>query len=64
MGTTVQSLTVLMVQRAVSWVTLEVFEGTASAEALRVRDTFRRYFNSPAGQVPWQVSHVNRGLPQ
>ncbi|ROI73783.1 hypothetical protein DPX16_22894 [Anabarilius grahami] len=36
----------------------------ASAEALRVRDTFRHYFNSPAGQVPWQVSHVNRGLPQ
>ncbi|KAK7162507.1 hypothetical protein R3I93_006733 [Phoxinus phoxinus] len=36
----------------------------ASAEALRVRDTFRRYFNSPAGQVPWQVPHVNRGLPQ
>lgn len=36
----------------------------ASAEALRVRDTFRRYFNSPAGQVPWQVPHMNRGLPQ
>ncbi|XDV44729.1 hypothetical protein PO909_012969 [Leuciscus waleckii] len=32
--------------------------------AERMRDTFRRYFNSPAGQVPWQVPHVNRGLPQ
>ncbi|XP_073318399.1 uncharacterized protein [Pagrus major] len=35
----------------------------ASAEALRVRDTFRQYFTSPAGQVPWQYDHVHRGLP-
>lgn len=35
----------------------------ASAEALRVRDTFRQYFTSPAGQVPWQYDHVRRGLP-
>lgn len=36
----------------------------ASAEALRVRDTFKDCFNSPAGQVPWQIPHVNRGLSQ
>lgn len=35
----------------------------ASAEALRARDTFRQYFTSPAGQVPWQYDHVRRGLP-
>uniref|UniRef100_A0A3Q1GW95 DDE Tnp4 domain-containing protein n=1 Tax=Acanthochromis polyacanthus TaxID=80966 RepID=A0A3Q1GW95_9TELE len=34
----------------------------ASAEALRVRDAFHQYFNSPAGQVPWQYAHVRRGL--
>ncbi|CAJ1050813.1 protein ALP1-like [Xyrichtys novacula] len=33
----------------------------ASNESQRIRDTFRRYFNSPAGQVPWQYAHVNRG---
>lgn len=35
----------------------------ASAEALRVRDTLRQYFTSPAGQIPWQYDHVRRGLP-
>lgn len=32
----------------------------ASAEAIRVRDAFKRYFNSPAGRVPWQ-DHALRG---
>ncbi|KAJ8381228.1 hypothetical protein SKAU_G00020060 [Synaphobranchus kaupii] len=34
----------------------------ASAEALRVRETFRQYFVSPAGQVFWQYDHVHRGV--
>ncbi|KAJ8356651.1 hypothetical protein SKAU_G00194450 [Synaphobranchus kaupii] len=34
----------------------------ASAEALRVRETFHQYFVSPAGQVSWQYDHVHHGF--
>lgn len=34
----------------------------ASAEALRAPDTFRQYFISPVGHVPWQYDHVCRGF--
>lgn len=34
----------------------------ASAEALRIRDTFKQYFVSPAGQLPRQCNRVHRGL--
>lgn len=33
-----------------------------SSEALGVRDIFRRYFTSPAGQVPWQCAVVSLSL--
>ncbi|CAL9705130.1 unnamed protein product [Knipowitschia caucasica] len=34
----------------------------ASAEALGIRDTLKKYFTSPAGELPWQYSRVRRGL--
>lgn len=34
----------------------------ASEEALHIRDTFRKYFLSAAGEVPWQYDCVCRGL--
>ena len=34
----------------------------ASAEALRIRDTFKQYFASPAGQLTWQYNRVCHGL--
>lgn len=30
----------------------------ASEEALHIRDTFRKYFVSPAGEVPWQYDRA------
>lgn len=35
--------------------------GNASTAALRVRDEFKTYFNSPAGSVPWQLQKVRIG---
>lgn len=32
-----------------------------TTEAARVRDTYKQYFNAPAGQVPWQYAIVRRG---
>ena len=34
--------------------------GFANAEGFAVRDAFTEYFNSRAGQVPWQSSYVTR----
>ncbi|XDV25635.1 hypothetical protein PO909_029521 [Leuciscus waleckii] len=34
----------------------------ASEEALHIRDTYTKYFVSPAGEVPWQYDRVRRGL--
>eukprot|EP00064_Thunnus_orientalis_P018780 superscaffoldBa00004442_g18886 len=34
----------------------------ASAEALHIPDTFKQYFVSPAGQLPWQYDHLCCGL--
>ncbi|XP_009303385.1 uncharacterized protein [Danio rerio] len=34
----------------------------ASHEAQSVRNTYKKYFNSPAGQVDWQYEHVSNGL--
>ncbi|XP_055030232.2 uncharacterized protein [Misgurnus anguillicaudatus] len=34
----------------------------ASREARNLRDTYKMYFNSPAGQVDWQYEHVHNGL--
>lgn len=34
----------------------------ASEEALHIRDKFKNYFVSPAGEVPWQYDRVRRGL--
>ena len=33
----------------------------ASQSALKVRDTFCKYFNSPEGAVPWQEAVIRRG---
>ncbi|CAM4425513.1 unnamed protein product [Leuciscus chuanchicus] len=34
----------------------------ASEEAQNVRELYKEYFNSPAGEVTWQYDHVNHGL--
>lgn len=34
----------------------------ASVEAQNVRELYKEYFNSPAGEVAWQYDHVNHGL--
>ncbi|CAM4623415.1 unnamed protein product [Leuciscus chuanchicus] len=34
----------------------------ASVEAQNVRELYKEYFNSAAGEVAWQYDHVNRGL--
>ncbi len=30
--------------------------------AQNVRELYKEYFNSPAGEVAWQYDHVNHGL--
>lgn len=35
--------------------------GNSSNEALKVRDEFKKYFNSPVGSVQWQVQKVRVG---
>ena len=35
--------------------------GNAVREAFNIRDSFKNYFNSPQGQVPWQDAAINRG---
>uniref|UniRef100_A0A3P9H8E2 DDE Tnp4 domain-containing protein n=1 Tax=Oryzias latipes TaxID=8090 RepID=A0A3P9H8E2_ORYLA len=34
----------------------------ASVEAQNVRELYKEYFNSPAGEVAWQYEHVNHAL--
>ncbi|XP_052409286.1 uncharacterized protein LOC127953950 [Carassius gibelio] len=34
----------------------------ASVEAQNVRELYKEYFNSPAGEVAWQYDHVNHAL--
>uniref|UniRef100_A0A3P9I7T4 DDE Tnp4 domain-containing protein n=1 Tax=Oryzias latipes TaxID=8090 RepID=A0A3P9I7T4_ORYLA len=34
----------------------------ASVEAQNVRELYKEYFNSPAGEVAWQYKHVNHAL--
>ena len=35
-----------------------------TGEALRVRETFKDYFSSEAGRIPWQQNIVQRGRRQ
>lgn len=35
--------------------------GLPLPQAMRIRETFTTYFNSPTGQVPWQLGVVRRG---
>lgn len=44
-----------------SFVTLAPTGGEYSFEAKRIRDTYKNYFCSQSGSVPWQNEMVNYG---